>query len=272
MKRRVVAIVIALVVAVVGAGAVVAYAQSADKRAVAGQEVSTVYIAKKAVPEGTTLAKAVDGAFIVPEQVVAKGVPDGAMTRVEPATRSLVAESDIQIGEVVLTDRFGTAKATKKVTLPLVPKGMVAITVSLSDPQRIAPLLKPGSQIVIYDTFNAHDPKADKLTPNGEHLADKPEYLHATRILLTGVKVIAVGTTREGAPAPAPTATEGKDKSAGTTPDDELQALVTVAVSPKDSLRLVHGIQTGTLYAGLLGKDAKPDTATDVNDNTVLGK
>jgi pilus assembly protein CpaB len=272
MKRRVVAIVIALVVAVVGAGAVVAYAQSADKRAVAGQEVSTVYIAQKAVPEGTTLAKAVDGALVVPEQVVAKGVPDDAMTSVEPATRSLVAQSDIQVGEVVLTGRFGTAKATKKVSVPLVPKGMVAISVNLADPQRIAPLLKPGSQIVIYDTFNARDPKADRLLPDGAHLTDDKEGVRSTHVLLTGVKVIAVGTKRDGAPTPAPTSTDGKDSSSSASQDDGMQALVTVAVPPKESIRLVHGIQTGTLYAGLLGKDAKPDTKADVNDNTVLGK
>lgn len=271
MKRRVVAIVIALIVAVVGAGAVVAYAQSADKRAVAGQEVSTVYIAKKAVPEGTTLAKAVDGALIVPEQVVAKGVPDGAMTSIEPATRALVAQSDIQVGEVVLTGRFSTAKMTKKASVPLVPKGRVAVTLNLSDPQRIAPLLEPGSTIVIYDTFNARDPKADKLTPNGEHLTDKSDYLHATHILLSNVKVIAVGTSRDGVPTPAPTSTDGKS-GASTPQDEEMQALVTVAVSPKDSIRLVHGIQTGDLYAGLLGKDAKPDTKSDVDDNTLLGK
>jgi pilus assembly protein CpaB len=271
MKRRVVAIVIALIVAVVGAGAVVAYAQSADKRAVAGQEVSTVYIAKKAVPEGTTLAKAVDAALIVPEQVVAKGVPDGAMTSVEPSTRTLVAQSDIQVGEVVLTDRFGTTKVTKRVSVPLVPKGKVAITVSLSDPQGIAPLLKPGSTIVIYDTFNTRDPKSDKLLPDGRHLTDEKEGVRTTHVLLPSVKVIAVGTARDGVPTPTPTSTDGKDE-ASPPKDDAVQALVTVAVSPKDSIRLVHGIQTGTLYAGLLGKDAKPDTKADVNDNTVLGK
>jgi pilus assembly protein CpaB len=153
----------------------------------------------------------------------------------------------------------------------LVPKGKVAITVNLSDPQRIAPLLQPGSTIVIYDTFNARDPKADKLTPNGEHLKDKDVYLHATHILLSGVKVIAVGTARDGVPTPAPTSTDGKD-DASAPKDDAMQALVTVAVSPKDSIRLVHGIQTGDLYAGLLGKDAKPDVSKDIDDNRIWDK
>jgi pilus assembly protein CpaB len=89
-------------------------------------------------------------------------------------------------------------------------------------------------------------------------------------VLLPNVEVIAVGTERTGTPTPNPSATaDGQQK---TNQDAGLSALVTVAVSPKDSIRLVHGIQTDTLYAGLLGKDAKPDTKADVNDNTVLGK
>ena len=269
MKRRIVAIVIALVVAVVGAGAVVAYAQAADKRAVAGQQVVTVYIAKTAVPRGTTLAKAVDGGLVVPEQVVAKGAPDGAMTSVEPSTRALVAQSDITVGEVVLTSRFGTLKPAK-VAAPVVPKGKVAISVNLADPQRIAPLLEPGAKIVIYDTFNARDPKADTLLPDGAHLTDDKEGVRATHVLLSGVTVIAVGTERDGAPTPTPTATDGSSSNASQ--DDGLKALVTVAVTPKDSIRLVHGIQTGTLYAGLLGQDAEPDVAKDVDDNRLFAK
>ena len=272
MRRRIVAIVIALVVAVVGAGAVVAYAQSADQRAVAGQEVTTVYIAQKAVPEGTSAKAAVDQGLIAPEQVVAKGAPEGAMKELSPATSSLVAQSDIAVGEVVLTSRFGTPKVLT--VAPVVPKGQIAITVSLSDPARIAPLLKPGSRIVLYDTFNPRDPKAGTLVPDGAHLADKADAVRATRILLPNVQVIAVGTQREASPgAPTPSATAGPDTKA-TAPQDNtaVTALVTVAVSPGDSITLVHGIQTGTLYAGLLGDGVKPDIKQSVTDNTVLGK
>ena len=60
MGRRVIAIVAALVVALLGVVAVVVYAQAADGRAVQGQATQTVFIAKAAVPMGTTAADAVN--------------------------------------------------------------------------------------------------------------------------------------------------------------------------------------------------------------------
>ena len=272
MGRRAIAIIIAVIVAVLGAGAVVAYAQSADQRAVAGQQITTVYIAKKAVPEGMALKTALDQGLLGPEQVVAKGVPDGAMAKVDPATSALVAQSAIAPGELILTDRFGAPKVV--ILAPVVPKGQIAVTVSLSDPARIAPLLKPGSHIVLYDTFNSRDPKAGTLMPDGAHLTDKADSVRATRILLPNVQVIAVGTQRQaGAGAPTPSATAGPDGKAAAPQDNTaVTALVTVAVSPDESITLVHGIQTGTLYAGLLGDGVKPDVKQSVTDNTVLGK
>jgi pilus assembly protein CpaB len=62
---------------------------------------------------------------------------------------------------------------------------------------------------------------------------------------------------------PAPNATAAPAAGGGT-------ALVTVAVSPADATRLVHGIQTGSLYAALRGNDAKVDLTKAVTDQTLF--
>ena len=49
-------------------------------------------------------------------------------------------------------------------------------------------------------------------------------------------------------------------------------ALVTVALPPEEALRLVHAVQTGTLYAGLRGARVTVDHNATVNDVTVVGK
>jgi pilus assembly protein CpaB len=49
-------------------------------------------------------------------------------------------------------------------------------------------------------------------------------------------------------------------------------ALVTVALPPATAAKLVHGIQTGTLYAGLRGTDTKTDLAQIVSDATLFSK
>src|SRR5665811_322716 len=91
MGRRVIAIMAALVVALFGGVAVVVYAQAADGRAVQGQATQTVFIAKAVVPMGTTAADAVNQQLMVPEKVVSKGVPQGALTAVSADIAKLVA-------------------------------------------------------------------------------------------------------------------------------------------------------------------------------------
>jgi pilus assembly protein CpaB len=245
MGRRVIAIVAALVVALLGVVGVVVYAQAADGRAVAGQAPQTVFIAKAAVPMGTTAAAAVSQGLIVPEQVVAKGVPQGALTAVTPDVAKLVATSSILPGEIILSSRFGVLASTTNTQA--IPAGKIAITVSMADPQRIAPLLTPQAHIVLYDTLG-------KTGANPQ----------VTRVLLADVEVIGVGDLT-ATPAPSSSADPAAQKAPGNV------ALVTVAVSPADGQLLVHAIQTGNLlYGGLLGTGVKVDPKSVVNDATIL--
>ena len=247
MGRRVIAIMAALVVALLGVVGVVVYAQAADGRAVAGQVPQTVFIAKGAVPMGTTAADAVNQKLIVPEQVVAKGVPQGALRAVSADIAKLVATSTILPGEIILASRFGALPNTA--TTQVIPPGKIAITVTLADPQRIAPLLTPQSHIVIFDTLGG---KAGGTSTTSQE----------TKILLADVEVIAVGSQTA---QPAPTAAAGAQQPAASS------ALVTFAVSPSDGQLLVHAVQAGNLlYGGLLGADAKVDPKSVVNDATIL--
>jgi len=47
---------------------------------------------------------------------------------------------------------------------------------------------------------------------------------------------------------------------------------VTVALSPAPAVRLVHGIQTGKLYAALRGTDTKTSVGQVVSDSTLFSK
>ena len=240
----------ALVVALLGVVGVVVYAQAADGRAVAGQASQTVFIAKAEVPMGTTAADAVSQKLIVPEQVVTKGVPQGALKAVTADIAKLVATSSILPGEIVLTSRFGALPS--QANTQVIPAGKIAITISLTDPQRIAPLLTPQSHIVIFDTLGSK---------SGGTTATAPQ---VTRILLPDVEVIGVGN-QTAQPAPAATATPAAQQQASSA------ALVTVAVSPADAQMLVHAVQTGNLlYGGLLGTGVKVNPTSVVNDATIL--
>ena len=250
MGRRIIAIVAALVVAMLGVVVVVVYAQAADGRALEGQATQTVFIVAAEVPMGTTAADAVTQKLIVSEQVIAKGVPQGALKTVTADVAKLVATSSILPGEIVLASRFGALPSMAKTQI--IPDGKIAITVSLSDPQRIAPLLTPQSHIVIFDTL-------------GGKAAGTAASPQVTRILLRDVEVIGVGN-QTAQPAPTPAADAAAPPPAGNV------ALVTVALSPADAQLLVHAVQAGNLlYGGLLGTDVKVNPKTVVTDATILG-
>jgi pilus assembly protein CpaB len=246
MGRRILAIVAALVVALFGVIGVVIYAQAADGRAIQGQATQTVFIAKAGVPMGTTAADAVSQQLIVRQNVVVKGVPQGALTAVTPDVAKLVATSSILPGEIILSSRFGAHLSAA--STPLIPAGKIAITVTLADPQRIAPLLTPQSHIVIFDTLGGKSGAAVSTSP-------------VTRILLADVEVIGVGSqTAQPAAGASSDAQQGGNA-----------ALVTVALSPADAQLLVHAVQTGSqLYGGLLGSGVKVDPKSVVTDATIL--
>lgn len=250
MGRRIVAIFAAALVALVGVSAVLLYARGADARAVAAQEPVNVYVAKSVVPAGTTLKDSVQGGLIIKTSVAAKGVPLGALSGVDGSNGGLFALSDIQPGEFVLSDRFGVKPVGTKAIE--VPAGQVAVSVSLADPARVGTFVTPGSHLVLMDSYEA---------TKGSDAAGGAST--STRVLLDDVLVIAMG---ESSLTPAAPAQDGVDQA----PAAAAGALVTVAVTPADAVRLVHGIQTGRLYAALRGTDAKVDLGKVVSEASLF--
>lgn len=249
MGRRAMSVLAAMLVGLIGVAAVLFYASGADSRAVEGQRPLTVFIAQELVPSGTTAADAVAKGLMVPTKIAAMGVPVGALTKVDDATGKLVALTDIAAGDFVLASRFGTTPLAQKAIQ--VPDGQVAISVSLSDPGRVSTFVTPGSHIVIYDTYAP-------VVASGSAGAKE------TQVLLDDVLVIAVGSTSLSPAANA----NGQSQAQGAA----TSALVTVALPPATAAKLVHGIQTGTLYAGLRGADTKAVPGQIITDSTLFNK
>ncbi|MEO7473348.1 MAG: RcpC/CpaB family pilus assembly protein [Pedococcus sp.] len=257
MGRRLVAIFAAALVALAGVTAVLLYARGADSRAVAAQQPTSVYVVKSIVPSGTTLKDAVQNGLIVKTSVAAAGVPAGSLTGVDGSNGGLFATTDIQPGEYVLADRFGVKPVGEQAIT--VPAGMVAVSVALGDPARVGTFLTPGSKVVLYDTYSPVVAATTKASTTEADVATE-----TTRVLLDDVLIIAMG---QASLTPAPTPTSGEDAAAPV-----LGALMTVAVTPADATRLVHGIQTGNLYAALRGTDAKIDLGKVVSEASLFTK
>ena len=271
MGRRVIAIFAAALIALVGVAAVLLYARSADSRAVAANQPTTVYVSKALVPASTTLKDAVRAGLIVRTQVAAKAAPAGALTQVDDTNGNLLAITDIAPGEYLQAARFGTTPTGSKAIE--VPQGMLAISLQLSDPARVGSFVTPGSHIAIFDTYNIKaigaDAKSKALNEAG---------ISGTSMIMDDVLVIGMGDSALNPGQSAAAASAEDPKATTATPTGGAPAfLVTVAVTPQDSTKLVHAIQKGTLYAGLRSADLKMGTvkrADDLNlvDLSGLGK
>jgi pilus assembly protein CpaB len=250
MSRRITAISAALVLALLGTLLVVVYVGRADARALDGIQTVTVLVAKEPIEKGQTVKSAKDAGLITSEVLPRKAVPATALAELQTADDPLVFASDVTPGEILQRPRL-----VAKVDAPdrlVIPEGRMAVTVSLSDPARVASFVDVGSEIAVFDSYNVYEGnEGSRWTPSGDHLQDEFDRNKATRVLLPRVKVLAVGTSFTFEP---PTKPEDVGPALGAAVvGDVTQTLITVAVTQREAEKLIHGTQTGTLYLGLLG-------------------
>ena len=119
MNRRILAVLIAVLLAIGGGALVVLYAKNADARAIENQQPEKVWVAQKLVPAGTSLKDAQRTELIAQTSVAAAALPAGALQEITPENNSLLALSDVQPGEFLMTARFGTTPVgTKAIQVP----------------------------------------------------------------------------------------------------------------------------------------------------------
>lgn len=250
MGKRIIAILAAVLLALVGAVLVLLYAARADERAVQAQSPATVYVTQDRVPAGLSLREAVRTDLVTETQVPSASKPAGALESIDGATASLLALTDIAPGQIVLTAAFGEApEGVQKIN---VPADMIAVSVELADPARVGTFVTPGSRITVFATYGM---KSLEDTDAADHINELD--LSETSVWLPDVEVLAMGE-QSLTPAIRPTEEDGED-AAQQSPDDAPSFLVTVAVTPEEAAKLVHGINQYILYLGLRGDDVLVD-------------
>lgn len=254
MGRRILAILAAAVIALVGAVLVLVYARGADARAVAAASPSKVYVSTSVVPAGTTLKDAVRLGQLTQTDVAARAKPLGALEGVDENNSDLVALTDIAPGQYVLASGFGDTPLGEKALQ--VGAGKLAVSVQLQDPARVGNFVRPGSMLTIFMTY-----ELAKLEKKSGGDAEKTDLGSGTSILLDNVKVIAMGDA-----SLTPVATTGEGGEAA----QSASFLVTLEVTPEQAARLVHGVNNYTLYAALRGSELKIDANLSVSDLTML--
>lgn len=273
MKRRIALVAAALVLALIGVTAVRSYVGQADARAVAGLDPVKAYVAQKPIPSGTSLSDAVAQGLATVKTWPRQTVPTDAIAQVTPPLGNLVATGTIPAGTLLVQAAFGTKRQQQQTGLPI-PRGQIAVTISLSDPQRVGGFVEPGSQIAVFDTYNTlaaigadgHAASGNHNTAAGDGLSMGATKEHVTRLLLARVTVIAVGSTVAGATTTAPAG----GSTADTKSSSNNTVLVTVALRQRDAEKLILASQTGSLYLGLLNQASQVAPSTGANNTNLF--
>jgi pilus assembly protein CpaB len=271
-KRRIIGIVAATILALVGTLALVSYVRSATDDAVADEALVDVYVVDEFVPKGAEPDTIMSAVSV--EQVPARLIQDGALTDLEQVGEQ-VAASDLQPGDQLLAARLAAKDlVTEEVT------DKVQISALLEAERAVGGALKKGDLVGVYLSFDPFDvdvsgqgPEAatedpanasafaptDATTTDSEAAdADATpkktpnvSRLEFRNVLVTNVQTTSAPVTPDGDDADEPTVAQ----VSGT------QYVVTIALSPEQSERFVFAKEFGKVWLSL-------DPATVADDGT----
>ena len=257
MDRRRLLLILAVFVAVIGTALVFLYVKGADKRAQDQVANTTVLQAKQNIAAGETYDSALAAGKIVsaevPQNVVTANT--GAVTSTTQLKGTIVSVP-IFAGQVIVASQFGDSVAAANSSLAI-PKGMIAISVNLTDPDRVAGNIQNGSEVAIFVTGSL-----TQTTAGGASAGTDGE-LQATKLLLPKVTVLNVGS-----PQPPTTSTKTDPTSGEQTTEQLPRTLLTLAVTQQEAQKVIVASKALDLTFGLLTTNSKikpgPGTSTQV--------
>lgn len=241
MKRRLIAVVVAVVLAGVGGMLVLSYVSAADRRAMAGLEAVSVLVATKPIPEGTT-AEALPQ-LVAPKLVPSMAVVPGTVATVEELA-GRVATVPLQPGQQVLASQFADPATLEEPGTVKVPDGMQQVSIILEPQRVVGGTVTPGATVGLYVTMSVAE---GRETQTG---------LVLQKVLVTQV---------QGGVVPPPAA-EGEAAAPAASPGGSV--LVTMAATPANVQKIVYAAENAKIWLSLQPADADPVT---VPPQTVKG-
>lgn len=186
-------------------------------RAYHNATLTTVYVVEGTIPRGTPAATAVSDNLVKQAKIPEQFRPVDAVTDLA-TVQGEVAVANLVPGEVLSSSLFVSPASALSSTAAAIPKGDVAITVSVGNVQQVAGLVQPGDLVDVLVLMNGKE----------------------ERFLYQNARVLAIGTS-------VATSTNGAPQVASATPTTAPVAasgLVTFAVPPVAAERFAF-IQSG---------------------------
>ena len=255
MGRRTVILIAAFLIAGLGASLVFLYVQGVDQRAQADAEPRQVMTVTEPVAAGESVAEAEKAGKFALTEVAGTSVLADALSDTTTIADQ-VALAPLYKGEQVMAAKFGQIGSQSRISIP---GKAIAVTVQLTDPQRVAGFVTPGSEVAIFSTGNVKNCSVDPTTPVGD------EY---TRLLLSRAPVIGVGETGFTSTT---TVTEQGETTEETT-DEVPTTILTLGLEQRDAEKLVLASHKTCLNFGLKTDKSVVDPTAGLPINRLFGE
>jgi pilus assembly protein CpaB len=223
MKRRLLAALVALLMAGVGAVLLTTYVRGADNRAMAGMQTANVLVVTSMIAKGTS-ADALDP-FVTMKTLPVKAIATGTLTSLSPIVGQ-ISTVDLQPGEQLLGSRFVDPATLEDPGAVKIPPGLIQLSVAMERPRMLGSLLTPGATVGVFVS----------LIKDGDQPAQTHLVLHKVLVTKVGEDVALEGDAKPG------------------TPTDTV--VVTFAVKAGDAEKIVFGAEHGRLWLSLEPSDA----------------
>ncbi len=202
MKKRILGVVASVVLAGVGVFLTLSYVNSAEERAVEGQQTVEVLVVENTIAAGESAADIGERvkAVLVPTKVQA----EGSVASLGELT-GMVAAVDLQPGEQVLKSRFITEAEQVAQQEFQVPDGLLQVTIALEPDRALGWELEQGDLVAVlasFDPFQVQGVEPGELeqffgsTPTGNEDDAGARTPNTTHIILHKVLVTDVDFER----------------------------------------------------------------------------
>lgn len=250
MRRSVIGVLLALLLAGVGTFALVSYVSNAEERALEGEEVVEVYVVDRLIPAGTP-AEQIEPALRI-EEVPLKVRPENSVESLT-SLLNLVVGVDLVPGEQLVSSRFvERSDLVNREAGVDIPDDAVEITIALEPERAVGGLIAPGDTVAVIASFEPFDLAANIVEVDGEEIA-LPESVssevegktpNTTDVILQKVLVTAVQEE--------PVRGLGDDEARNElTEAPEGLLFVTLAVPIADAERVIFTAEFGLLWLAI---------------------
>ncbi len=238
MDRRRILLIIAAVIAALGTLLVFLYVRSADARAEDKIDAVEVLTATQPIASGESYDDALAAGKIASKGVARSQLLQNVQTSAD-ALKGTVALQNSLPGEQIVSDKFG---ANAEAVSPLgIPDKKMAISVNLTDPDRVAGFVNPGSEVAIFVSAESGRGATEEAAQQDQ----EPR----TSLLLARVTVLGVGST-----TPVTTTTTAQD---GTQQTEQLpRTLLTLALTQEEAQKVILASKNYEVTFALLTKDS----------------